>query len=239
MDKFENAKPADIKPTIKIGIVIPAHNEEQTISDCLVSVQTAIEQLPTTIEAYLLIVLDSCTDDTMALVKSAGVDYICCEYRNLGQVRDLGIRHAILKGASWLACTDADSVVPSDWLMQQINHISLHNADMICGVVSIDNWAHLSAQTKKDYIAHYQDYMGHRHIHGANLSFCSEAYLAVGGFAPLPCHEDVDLVKRFEADGYNIIWSNQVRVITSSRLQARATEGFANFLVNLEKNNLK
>ncbi len=227
---------------IKIGIVIPAHNEAMTITKCLASVQTAIEQLPFTITATVLVVLDSCRDNTLTLVesmrvKSADVNYLCCDYQCVGQVRDLGIRHAIAAGATWLACTDADSVVTPDWLIQQIAHIKDQPTDMICGVVSVDSWAHLTPQTRKDYMAHYQDKMGHRHIHGANLSFSAESYLAVGGFAPLPCHEDVDLVKRFESKGYAITWSNRVRVITSSRLQARATEGFAAFLANLETNN--
>lgn len=237
---------------MKIGIVIPAHNEAMTITKCLASVQTAIEQLPSTITATILVVLDSCRDNTLELVKSvqvesaqakntkienADVDYLCCDYQCVGQVRDLGIRHTIASGATWLACTDADSVVTPDWLIQQIAHIKAQPTDMICGVVSVDSWAHLTPQTRKDYMAHYQDKMGHRHIHGANLSFSAEAYLAVGGFAPLPCHEDVDLVKRFESTGYAITWSNRVRVITSSRLQARATEGFAAFLANLETNN--
>ena len=237
---------------IKIVIVIPAHNEAMTITKCLASVQAAIEQLPSTITANMLVVLDSCSDDTLTLVKSVqvesaqakntkientDVDYLCCDYQCVGQVRDLGIRHAIAAGATWLACTDADSVVTPDWLIQQIAHIKAQPTDMICGVVSVDSWAHLTPQTRKDYMAHYQDKMGHRHIHGANLSFSAEAYLAVGGFAPLPCHEDVDLVKRFESKGYAITWSNRVRVITSSRLQARATEGFAAFLANLETNN--
>ena len=223
--------------TTNIAIVIPAHNEALTISKCLASVQTAIEQLPSTITATVLVVLDSCSDDTLTLVKHAGVDYLCCDYRCVGQVRDLGIRHAIASGATWLACTDADSLVTADWLTQQIAHINHQPTAMICGVVSVDDWAHLTPQTRKDYIAHYQDKMGHRHIHGANLSFSAESYLAVGGFAPLGCHEDVDLVKRFESTGYAITWSNRVRVITSSRLQARATEGFAAFLANLETNN--
>ncbi|WP_296176270.1 glycosyltransferase [Psychrobacter sp. UBA2769] len=227
---------------MKIGIVIPAHNEAMTITKCLASVQTAIEQLPFTITATVLVVLDSCRDNTLTLVesmrvKSADVNYLCCDYQCVGQVRDLGIRHAIAAGATWLACTDADSVVTPDWLIQQIAHIKDQPTDMICGVVSVDSWAHLTPQTRKDYMAHYQDKMGHRHIHGANLSFSAESYLAVGGFAPLPCHEDVDLVKRFESKGYAITWSNRVRVITSSRLQARATEGFAAFLANLETNN--
>ena len=239
---------------LTIGIVIPAHNEALTISDCLASVQTAIQQLPLTITATVLVVLDSCSDGTYALVKNIGVkntgarnikvkntgmDYLCCDYRCVGQVRDLGIRHAIASGATWLACTDADSVVPPDWLMQQVKHIKDQPTDMICGVVGVDSWAHLTPQTREDYIAHYQDRMGHRHIHGANLSFSAAAYLAVGGFAPLPCHEDVDLVKKFESQGYAITWSNRVRVTTSSRLQARASEGFAAFLTNLEKGHLK
>ncbi|WP_201607926.1 glycosyltransferase [Psychrobacter okhotskensis] len=223
---------------MRIGIVIPAHNEAMTIAKCLASVQSAIDQLPSTIKAYPLVVLDSCTDDTQKLVKATGVDYLCCNYHCVGQVRDIGIRYAIENGATWLACTDADSVVPMDWLVQQIEHIIYQPTDMICGVVDIDSWAHLTPQTREDYIAHYQDRMGHRHIHGANLSFNSEAYLAVDGFTHLPCHEDVDLVKKFEDQGYAITWSNRVRVLTSSRLKARTTEGFAVFLANLENNNL-
>lgn len=224
---------------MKIGIVIPAHNEEMTIANCLASVQTASKLLPSTIEVYILVVLDSCTDKTLTLVKAAGINYLGCDYKCVGKVRHMGIEHAITQGTTWLACTDADSIVPRDWLVQQIEHITHQPTDMICGVVDIDNWAHLTPQTRKDYIAHYQDKMGHRHIHGANLSFSSEAYLAVGGFAPLPCHEDVDLVERFEAQGYAITWSNRVRVLTSSRLQARSNEGFGKFLANLEKNNLR
>jgi glycosyltransferase involved in cell wall biosynthesis len=220
---------------MKISIVIPAHNEAETIAQCLASVQIAIDQLPSTFTASVLVVLDSCTDDTLRIVQAAGVDYLCCYYQCVGQVRDMGIRYAIAHGATWLACTDADSTVPMDWLVQQMEHLDQQRADMICGVVSINNWGHLSSQTQQAYITHYQDKMGHRHIHGANLSFSSDAYLATGGFAPLTCHEDVDLVNKFEAHCYAITWSNRVRVLTSSRLQARAKEGFGAFLANLEK----
>lgn len=223
---------------MRIGIVIPAHNEAKTIAKCLASVQIAIEQLPSTIQAFPLVVLDSCTDDTMGIVQAAGTDYLCCHSQCVGHVRDLGIRHAIANGATWLACTDADSTVHMDWLTQQVEHISHQKTDMICGVVTVDDWTHLSLKTQKAYIAHYQDKMEHHHIHGANLSFRKEAYLAAGGFAPLACHEDVDLVNRFRKKHYSITWSNRVRVLTSSRLEARAKEGFGKFLENLEKNNL-
>lgn len=221
---------------MKIGIVIPAHNEALTIADCLAAIQTAIAQLPDSVDAYPLVVLDNCSDDTQNIVKALGVDCLSCNYRCVGRVRDFGLRHAIDNGATWLCCTDADSTVSKDWLAQQINHLQ-QPTDMICGVVSIADWSHLTAKTRAHYLAHYQDMMGHRHIHGANLSFSSRAYLAVGGFEPMPCHEDVSLVKKFENQGFNLIWSNRVRVTTSSRLEARAAEGFAAFLANLEKSN--
>lgn len=223
---------------MNIAIVIPAHNEALTIRQCLVALQVAIEKIPETVTAYPIVVLDSCTDETLDIVKELGVEHISCDYQCVGRVRDLGIRQAIENGATWLACTDADSIVEADWLIQQLAHLKQQKTDMICGVVSVDDWTRLTAQTRTDYLAHYQDKMGHRHIHGANLCFSGEAYLAVGGFKPIGCHEDVDLVNRFQAHNYDIVWSNRVRVVTSSRLEARASEGFAAFLNNLEKTNL-
>src|SRR5699024_12362419 len=126
--------------TTNIAIVIPAHNEALTISKCLASVQTAIEQLPSTITATVLVVLDSCSDDTLTLVKHAGVDYLCCDYQCVGQVRDMGIRHAITSGATWLACTDADSLVTADWLTQQIAHSNHHPTALMYAMQDDDYW---------------------------------------------------------------------------------------------------
>lgn len=221
----------------KIGIVIPAHNETDSILFCLDAIKQAVTYLPTGVAAHVIVVLDSCIDDTLAKVQQANIDYLSCDFRCVGKVRDLGIRSLIAQGADWIACTDADSTVEPDWLLKQIAHLQAKKVSMICGVVSIDSWHHLSEMTKEKYIAHYKDSMGHTHIHGANLSFNSQDYIAVGGFDALACHEDVGLVKKFEQSNLPIIWSNAVRVITSSRLNARADEGFAYFLKNLENSN--
>ena len=218
----------------KIGIVIPAHNEADSISACLDAIKQAIAQLSSDIAVQPVVVLDSCDDDTLSKVQNAHVDWLRCEFRCVGKVRDLGVRYLIEQGADWIACTDADSMVEADWLVAQIKHLKAEPTAMICGVVSIDCWDALSENTKQQYLAHYQDCMNHRHIHGANLSFTSQDYVAVGGFDELTCHEDVGLVKKFEQANLSIIWSNLVRVVTSSRLDARADEGFAHFLRGLE-----
>lgn len=214
-----------------IGVVIPACNEEDNIQACLLAVKRSIAQLNANIEVKMVVVLDSCEDQTLQRVEDLEVHYLCCNVRCVGQARDLGVRYLIDQGVTWIACTDADSCVYSDWLNQQLSH---QPADLICGVVVIDDWQDLSSQTQALYKAHYQDRMNHRHIHGANLSFSREAYLKVGGFQGLSCHEDVDLVQRMLAEQCQVVWSNQVRVATSSRLDGRVDEGFAHFLKNLQ-----
>lgn len=58
-----------------------------------------------------MVVLDSCTDQSCSIVQRYGVSWIECNYACVGKARDLGIRQLIQNGATWLACTDADSVV--------------------------------------------------------------------------------------------------------------------------------
>ncbi|MFX5298903.1 glycosyltransferase [Acinetobacter baumannii] len=214
---------------MKIGVVVPAHNEEQHLPACLQSIQEAIEKVPDE-QVEVMVVLDSCTDQSRSIVQRYGVSWIECNYACVGKARDLGIRQLIQNGATWLACTDADSVVSPDWLRCQILH---QPTDAICGIVSLDDLSRLSVMKQKKYLSHYQDCMNHHHIHGANLSFSAAAYMQVGGFEPVPCHEDVSLIQKLIRQCCNITWSNLVRVTTSSRLEGRAPEGLSKFLENL------
>ncbi|EKU39426.1 MULTISPECIES: glycosyltransferase [Acinetobacter] len=214
---------------MKIGIVIPAHNEEYYLSACLQSIQVAIDKI-SGYEVEVIVVLDSCTDQSRLIVQSHQINWIECNYACVGQARDLGIRHLIERGVTWIACTDADTIVSPDWLRYQIQH---QPTDVICGTVMLDDLSHLSMDKQQKYLAHYQDQMDHAHIHGANLSFSAEVYLLVGGFDPISCHEDVSLIKKFIKHCCNITWSNLVRVTTSSRLNGRAPQGLSYFLNNL------
>lgn len=214
---------------MKIGIVIPAHNEEQHLSACLQSIQQAIQHIGHD-RVEILVVLDSCTDHSRLMVESHQVNWIECDYACVGKARDLGIRHLIHQGVTWIACTDADTIVNPDWLLRQMQH---QPTDAICGIVVLDDLNPLSIPQQQKYLTHYQDSMDHQHIHGANLSFSVDAYLQAGGFEPIPCHEDVSLIQKFMTQCCKITWSNLVRVTTSSRLQGRAPQGLSHFLKQL------
>lgn len=215
-----------------IGIVVPAYNEEHDLPACIDALKQAINFV-VDVEIKLLIVLDNCSDNSLKIVQDAGIDYVECDFKCVGTARDFGIRHLLGQRIDWIACTDADSQVNQDWIWQQLAH---QPADVICGVVEVEDWQTLSVHTQMRYSQHYQDRMNHRHIHGANLSFSSQAYLNAGGFQKVSCHEDVKLVTRMQDLNLNIVWSNKVRIKTSSRLEARAPEGFASFLKNIEMN---
>ena len=74
---------------------------------------------------------------------------------------------------------------------------------------------------------------GHEHIHGANLGFSLRAYRAVGGFAPLPTHEDIELVGAIRRAGFDALATGAIPVTTSGRHDGRAPDGFALYLDDL------
>ncbi|MCZ2495204.1 glycosyltransferase [Xylophilus sp. Kf1] len=214
-----------------LGIVIPAHNEEQTIADCLAAALAASLNPRLMGEPVsLVVVLDACCDDTQVIAAAHGVEILCVAARNVGVARALGAEWLLERGARWLAFTDADTCVSVDWLAEQLEL----DADVVCGTVGVDDWSAHEENAgiiRMHFAETYTDADGHRHIHGANLGVSAEAYRRAGGFPKLACSEDVGLVEALQACGATIAWSARPRVTTSARRQARATGGFADALI--------
>ncbi len=166
-----------------IGVVVPAHDEAQLIGACLSSIARAASAPALRGEAVrVVVVLDSCSDDTGAIARCHGAVVHSTAARNVGIARELGARDCLDAGVRWLAFTDADSRVEPDWLAAQL---ALADAgyDAVCGTVGIDDWLGHPSAVQHSYLARYTDADGHRHVHGANLGLTAAAYLRVGGFA--------------------------------------------------------
>ncbi|NMH96125.1 glycosyltransferase [Pseudonocardia acidicola] len=58
-----------------VGVVIPARNEQDRITECLRSVRAALRQLPPATHRAVTVILDRCTDDTPARVAAALDDW--------------------------------------------------------------------------------------------------------------------------------------------------------------------
>jgi glycosyltransferase involved in cell wall biosynthesis len=214
-----------------IGILIPAHNEEDLLEDCLEAALLAAQhELLDGETVEVLVVLDSCTDRSLEIVTAYPVHSLEIDARNVGQARAAGARFLLDRGARWISCSDADSRVAQDWLVAQLSL----EVDAVCGTVTVDEWHEsIDESSQIRYHQHYQARDDHRHIHGANLGISADAYRRAGGFEPLACDEDVQLVRQLERCGANIAWSHRPQVLTSARLDSRARGGFGDYLRDL------
>ncbi|MDQ7984665.1 glycosyltransferase [Pseudomonas sp. G34] len=212
-----------------IGVVIPAHNEEQSLHACLDALLVAASHPALGVPVRILVVLDSCADGSASVAANYPVDTLVVQARSVGRARAAGVAWQLAQGASWIACSDADSQVAPDWLLRQ----QQLEADMVCGTVEVADWGELDDGVQNRYLSAYQDHDGHRHVHGANLSFSAEAYRRAGGFQDIVVDEDVQLVAAFERLGARIAWSALPRVYTSARLDCRARGGFGDYLRSL------
>jgi glycosyltransferase involved in cell wall biosynthesis len=220
------------------AVVIPAHNEGAKLPACLRAVLTAALCAP--VPVVIVVVLDASDDSSAALAGQYGTDvhFVRVDARNVGAARAVGFGYArsLFTGDDecWYATTDADSRVDPDWLVHQLGL----GADMVLGVVRVDDWRQHCPDVAERFVRAYDagplDQDGHHeHVHGANMGFSARAYWRVGGFRALSSGEDVDLVERFEAEGYTIHRDTELSVITSARTRARAPHGFASYLRQL------
>ncbi len=213
-----------------IGILVPAHNEEDRIGACLDSLQrAALDPALDGEDVCIVVALDACTDGTWLECQRRGVETLSLDACCVGVARAAAADVLLARGARWLASTDGDSEVPADWLSGQL----AGGHDVFCGLVDLK----CETTGQRLYqLFHQAERWGHDHgrIHGANLGIAARTYLDAGGFDALECHEDVALVRRLEAGGTRVHWADEPRVLTSARLHGRAPHGFAAYLRDLE-----
>jgi hypothetical protein len=219
--------------------VIPARNEAATIVRALDAVDEARGRLPAGVTSTCTIVLDSCTDETGSLVRRrcSGADgtmtVVNSTARNVGAARRQGTavaiddaaRRGVPPVATWLASTDADTMVPAHWLTEQLR-LARSPLDAVAGTVELADDAddHLRARFATTYLLGRDG--THRHVHGANMAMRASTYAAAGGWRPLACGEDHDLWRRL-VDVGTCVTSTAFAVRTSARHEGRAPGGFA------------
>lgn len=214
-----------------IGVLVPAHNEEALIGDCLRSILVAARSPALAGERVEVVVaLDSCGDATAAVCAALGVRTVAVDARCVGHARAVAADLLLQRGARWLASTDADSRVPADWLAAQL----ACGADAFCGTVRVADWLDFAPRVRETFLARARYVDGHPHVHGANLGVSAGAYRAVGGFPALAAHEDHALLAALVRGRFTVARRAAPVVTTSARRDARARHGFGDHLLALE-----
>ena len=121
-----------------IGVIVPVHDEEAHLGQCLRSIRVAARHPGLNGEAVVVVAaLDACTDRSDRIAAAEAVEIVRLAARCVGLARAAGAERALRWGARWLAFTDADSVVAPDWLAMQLGA----GADVVCGTVEVADWS--------------------------------------------------------------------------------------------------
>ncbi len=221
-------------PVTGVAVVVPARDEERLLPGCLDSVAAAAARVP--VPVTVVVALDRCEDATAEVVAARpGVLAVRCRAGLVGAARAVGVaaalgRLGVQPSGTWLACTDADSRVPRDWLTHQLR-LADDGVDLVLGTVELDGGQVAStsvARWHREYSRLVSEQGTHGHVHGANLGVRASTYLAAGGFAAVAAHEDALLARAVSRlAGASVVPTVAIPVATSDRLLGRAPDGVA------------
>jgi glycosyltransferase involved in cell wall biosynthesis len=237
--------PDSSRPVIsRVEVVMPVHDEERHLGPALAALraaaETVVQQRPWAVVG-ITVVLDHCTDrspeiaarfaeSTAAL--NTGVRVLHRRFRNAGASRAAGVAAALLDAdnseSTWLANTDADSRVPTDWLVRQLGFAD-SGWDVVLGSVEPDA-AGMDPELLRSWRLRHPLAERHGNVYGANLGVRASAYRQAGGFPPLRSSEDSALVDQLRRRGFAVMATDSTRVLTSGRTVARAPHGFGAYL---------
>ena len=226
-----------------MGIVVPARNEEQRLPRCLSALEAAIAGMRAGDEfaprVRVVVVVDGSTDGTARVAQGwPGVEVVHSDAGRVGAARRAGVEHLLRAeagsrtlGRVWVANTDADSAVPSDWLSAQLQH-ARSGVELLLGTVRPDP-QELAAGLLAAWRLRHLIADGHPHVHGANFGVRGDIYLAAGGFPDVATHEDVLLSAAVRRSGGLVLSTGSHPVLTSGRTTGRAPGGMASYLRGL------
>lgn len=221
------------------AVLIPARNEEALLPRCLRSVQRARRALPADVTTDLIVVADSCTDRTGEIARELlgrSGSVVSIDAGRVGVARALAAKAALSRYAGglercWLANTDADCMVPEDWLLMQLA-MAERGATAVAGIVDVDTFEEHQECVERLFRMSYVLYADgtHPHVHGANMGVRADAYLRAGGWGAQATAEDHDLWGRLRHVERSRISDAALKVTTSGRRVGKAPSGFAEAL---------
>ncbi len=237
---------------VDLIVALPAHDERELIGECLASVLRSVRSAQRTglvRQARVAVAAHRCGDDTADRAHAAltlrtgihGLVHIETDAMSVGSVRTRLIEAAVAAepamsgGGVWIFNTDADTLVPADWITATLRQAQQQRADLVLGLVDLRDWA-VDDATRAAYeriVAEGLTSAGHRHAYAANLAVRLTAFQQVGGFPGLPHGEEHGLAAACRAAGLTVISPLSPRVQTSARMPGRADQGLGALLARL------
>jgi glycosyltransferase involved in cell wall biosynthesis len=132
---------------MKLIVQIPALNEAETIAEVVSHIP---RQIPGIDVVEVLLIDDGSTDETVAIARAAGVDYVISHTarRGLAYAYQTGIDNCLRLGADIIVNTDADHQYPGSEIPRLVAPILAKQADMVVGDRQVQQLEHFSPLKK-------------------------------------------------------------------------------------------
>jgi glycosyltransferase involved in cell wall biosynthesis len=209
--KAKNTKIENNQSSNQVSVVIAARNEEENIERCIKSL---LNQDFDATNFEIIVVNDHSEDATVSIVENLKINNLKIlslpvRLTSKKEALKLGVENASF---NIIASTDADCILPSNWLKLIVNNIE-KDADMLLGPIVFEQKAgFLNAFQQLDMVAMQTFEFGMLHFNkpilnnGANLSFRKNKYNAVNGYDSYntPSGDDVFLLEKFNVQRLKI-----------------------------------
>ncbi len=178
-----------------ISVVIPAYNEELLIARCL----DGLVNQKTTQDFEVIVVDNNSVDNTAKIASSykskLNITVIKELKKGRGPARARGFKHA--KG-SVIFSTDADCVVPSNWIEEFLRKLKNSNAVAVTGTIEVKDVGMIKNLLINvlhfPFMFSYKLVIGHYWLSGFSFAIYTDVYKKSGGFnTSINVQEDIDL----------------------------------------------
>jgi cellulose synthase/poly-beta-1,6-N-acetylglucosamine synthase-like glycosyltransferase len=217
-------------------VVVPAHNEEDTIGDC---VHALLTQTVPPLE--ILVVDNRSTDRTKERVQAIAVEYPDANIRLLKQDEAIGLiptRNAGFEAArgAVLARIDADTIVDPDWIANIQVAMSRSNTAAITGPVRYYDMPMSSWSAGLDHLTRtllLSVLPKTTFLFGSNMALRRSAWSVIRDTTCLDSddrfHEDIDLALHLKEAGLPVRYGSTMRAGISARRLADSPVDFAEY----------
>jgi len=192
-DKVENFKSPTLSPKTKFSIIVPFRNEVDSLKSLLESI--SMMNYPS--ELFEIWFIDDDSNDNSVMIienfirenKKLHIKVLANKHKSDSPKKD-AIYTAIVKANfEWMITTDADCIIPKNWLNIFDAYIQKHQSKLIAAPVTYQTQRTLLEQFQLlDFLSLQASTIGSFGIHkpflcnGANLCYEKKAFMKVNGF---------------------------------------------------------
>lgn len=199
---------------MKISVVVPSFNESENIVACLESLNR--QTIPRS--EYEIIVVDGNSKDSTRELAEPLADLVFLQTsRKVGGARNDG---AMMAKSPVLATTDADCIIPPDWLEVILDDfVRYPGAVQVYGPVdpiekTVKNHISLGMANNFARLGYYTRTL--YYTLGCNTAFRRDAFIRAGMYHCIDAGDDLEIARRMKNEG-KVVFDSRMRVGFSMR----------------------